>query len=181
MLPSPLNDDARTRVAELYQRHAVAVTDRLLARYRSADPQLVADAVVEALLRVAASGEHSAPNGHLRIARIARDRLRSKFRTDTRRKAREENYATDFVTEQGSGGPSTDDAASDREAATRFRDQIVSNHEEEIVLNAWLDGHTNPHEIAPRTGLASHTVKTILARIRKRISRLRNDERGDES
>ncbi len=181
MLPSPLNDDARTRVAELYERYAVTVTDRLLARYRSADPHLVADAVVEALFRVAASDEHSAPNGHLRIARVARDQLRSKFRSDNRRKAREENYATDAVTEQGSGGPSSDDAASDREVATRLREQIVSTHEEEIVLNAWLDGHTNPHEIAPRTGLTSDTVKTILARIRKRISRLRNDEMGDES
>ena len=181
MLPSPLNDDARTRVAELYEHHAVTVTDRLLARYPSADPHLVADAVVEALLRVADSGEHSAPNGHLRITRVARDRLRSKFRSDNRRKGREKNYATDGVTEQGSGGPSSDDAASDRETAIRLRGQIVANPEEELVLNAWLDGHTNPSEIAPLTGLASQTVKTILARIRKRISRLRNDEKGNES
>ena len=181
MLSSPLNDDARTRVAKLYEHHAVTVTERLLARYRSADPHTVADAVVEAILRVASSGEWSRPNVHHQIARIARDRLRSKFRTDTRRKAREEIYSTDFVTEPGSGGPSPDDEASARELAARLREQLVANPEEELVLNAWLNDYTNADEIAQRTGLNRNTVKTILARIRKRIERLRNAEQEGES
>lgn len=138
--------DARTRAADLYERFALPVANRLERRYRGVDPQRVADAVVDAVLRFAIS-ESADPRT---LTAFARQRLRVLLRGDARRRRREE-----AVRPRDNAGPSLED----RELATALREQIATTAEERSALDGWLTD--------------TPADATVLARLRQRIHRLK--------
>lgn len=172
----PLSEPARDRVSRLYERHAADVRDWLLVRYPTADADMANEAAVRAILD---AGE--APDGDasvLELRRRAKDRLRSHFRSETRRKAREGKG----VTAGADGGPSPLEAVADSDEAERIRGLLAETDEDRLVLDAWLLGVTDPAEVAERLGWWDGTerARTVLARLRKRIQRLRQTHTGGE-
>ncbi|QEL16607.1 hypothetical protein [Limnoglobus roseus] len=149
-MTEPLFDDSRTRAAELYERFALVVAGRLERRYRGVDPQRVADAVVDAILRLC--GAWDAPANLARVLTgFARQRLRVLLRGEVRRKRREAATA-----------PRSDTTLSleDRELAAALREAVATTTAERLALDSWLAG-TPPADAA------------LLARLRQRIHRLK--------
>ena len=175
MSDTPLTADARTRAADLFERYAGGVRDWLLVRYPGADPDAVDEAVVQAVLRLADDPPGASPE--LALRNHAKDRLRTHFRSEHRRKAREEEYADAQVTLNGTGGPSPGTGAEVAEEGTRLRAALTRDDAERRALDLWLGGVTDPTELAVQLGLPPDTgpalAKAILARFRQRIHRLR--------
>jgi hypothetical protein len=156
-----------TLAADLYERFSDALEARLARRYRGVDPQLVADAVVEAVLAAAAPGGDTS---ELAVARHARDRLRLFLRSHSRRKKREEKSVTTDL----AAAPSPLDVLAVRELAARWRDAIATTDAERRALDAWLTGVTDPAELGATLGTEREDAARVLARFRQRIKRERD-------
>lgn len=176
----PLSDDARTWVAELYNQFAEPMAQRLRRRYYGADPDLVSDAVIEAIM--------AATPGTVDLVRFlytfARQRLRIVLRGDTRRRRREEKYSNGRVTDGRTIGPSPADRTADRELAAIAYEQIARTSEDRTALDLWLQGVTEPVILAEKLGYSAdesgrQQAVRIFARIRKRCQRERDKQLQD--
>lgn len=178
MTDPTLTADARTRAAGLFERHAAAVRDWLLVRYPGADPDAADEAVVSAVLALADRPDAGSPE--LALRGLAKDRLRTHFRSEHRRKDREAEYVGARVTANGTGGPLPGEEAETAEQAARLRAALTQTDGERQAFDLWLAGVTDPAELADRLGLPPDTgpaaARTILARFRQRIRRLRTAE-----
>lgn len=162
-----------TRAADLFERFTDRLTARLVRRYPGVDEQLVADAVVEAIIAAAAPGGDAS---ELAMGRHARDRLRVFFRSDRRRRAREEKSVTTDIAAAPSPADEAADrelAARDREIAGRIRVRVAVTNDERAALDLWLAGVTDPADLAAKLGIARADAVRVLARFRKRIERER--------
>jgi aminopeptidase N len=157
-----------TRTADLYKQFAGLLHVRFSRRFPTVDPHRVADAVVEAILALAAS---PAAVTYRQLYQKTRERLRSFFRSETRRLKRENRPAD--VTKSAAAVPSLLEELADRELATRYRDRIAKTDHERAALAHWLDGYTSPVELATRIAATVEETTRLLARFRRRIARER--------
>jgi RNA polymerase sigma factor (sigma-70 family) len=193
MAEQPLTPDARTFAADLFEEHAAAVVAGLSARHPTVDPQVIADAVVRAILDISAAPERlDARRGSLRslLTGAARRALRDALRSQRRRQRREQKKAIDPVTAAASAARSPLDKLADRELVDRVRAALGLTPEEERALDLWLLGETDPAAFVTPLGLTGLSpaeqegaVRRILARLRQRIHRLgqRFRQEGRES
>lgn len=161
-----------TRVADLYQQFAGPLFRLLVRDHPGIDPQMVADAVVEAVL---AAADSPPPVTGVGLRRRATKRLVAFGRSEARRLEREKKYST-RVTHVRPAGPSPLDelaAIADREFARRCRNRIARTDDERAALDEWLHGCTQPAELAARLNRPVSETERLLARFRKRISRER--------
>lgn len=175
--------DPRIRASILYERRVDDVIGYLLRRYRNVDPLAVADAAVDGVMQVSRLHEEP-PSAFWAIVRVAKDRLRSILRSETRRRRREKT-ATDLVTRQKPAAPSALDEAISREseaevraAAAPFRDELARTDLERTAFDAWMDGTSHPADLAAVLGWDSDAGRTeakkLLARFRQRLKRLKD-------
>ncbi len=163
-----------TLAAALYERHSDALEARLAGRYRGVDPQVIADAVVEAVLAAAKPGGDAC---EWAMARHARDRLRVFLRSQTRRKRREEKSVTTDL----AAAPSPLEVVEVRELAATCRESIAATDDERRALDVWLSGVTDPAELASRLGIEREEAVRVLARFRQRIKRERDRQEEDRA
>ncbi|MCI0465060.1 MAG: sigma-70 family RNA polymerase sigma factor [Gemmataceae bacterium] len=190
MTEQPLTPDARTRAADLYQAQARAVTSRLARRFSGTDPQLISDAVVQAILQLSAHPERYHPQrGSLRafLTGAARRILATLLRSARRRHQREGKKASDPVTTAASAARNPLEELADREIATRLRQSLDLDPQEGAVLDLWLLGESDTRAYAAALGLATGTpeeqeevVRRALARLRQRLHRLRERLRPED-
>lgn len=171
----PLSKDARVWAATLFTRFAETVTQRLHRRYYNVDPDLVTDAVTEAIL---ATGPQE-PDIVKSLYSFARQRLRVALRGHKRRRDREEKYSSQRVTDGRLAGPSPADLAAIQELAATARERLGTTTEDRIVLDSWMNGITDLQELARNLGLPANDTGTqqasrLSARMRKRIQRERD-------
>lgn len=165
-----------TRAAELFRRLGYQAQLVLRREYPHADRQQVADAVVDAVMRLASS---VLPDVELSLYRIARSRLRTRHRSEVRRQIREMCVgAGDVVAAAAVNSPSVLEELAERELFSRWRDRLARTDDEKAVLECWLSGPSNPADLSHQTGLSEKDVRTILNRFRQRL--LRERQRGEE-
>ncbi len=179
--------DARTRAADLYQRFAAWADAALRRRYPGADPDRVADAVVDGLLALAADdGLADGDDGELkrRIYRHAKDRLRVAFRSERRLKVRERKKAERTVTTVSPADLLPLEEAADPAFVRELRDEIARTADERAALDRYLSGETAPAAIAAALGwgdsaAAAAQAHRLLARLRQRLCRARARANAD--
>jgi DNA-directed RNA polymerase specialized sigma24 family protein len=183
MAEQPLSPDARTLAADLFEQHAANVAARLAARCPAVDPQLIADAVVRAILDVSAvPRRHDAGRGSLRtfLTGAASRALRDTLRSQRRRQRRYQKKAIDPVTATASAARSLLDELADRELVGRVRASLSLTPEEGRALDLWLLGATDPAAFVTALGLTGlppaereEAGRRVLDRLRQRIHRLK--------
>jgi hypothetical protein len=173
-MPSPDDDFDPTRAAELFHRFAYRVQAGLAREYFRADAQMVADAVVDAVLLLA---RRDKPVDESTLYRTARIRLRTRLRAEARRQNRE-RIACETVTEMSSAAPSVLEELAERELYRRWHDRVAHTDHEKAVLELWLNGYIHPDDLARRTGLPEGEIQAILNRIRQRFLRERRRNAG---
>lgn len=170
--PSPFD---RTKAAALFVRYADTLGARLVRRYRGVDPDLVSSAAVDAIMSAATDPDFPTPDDPdcaIRLARMARDRLRSTLRSEARRRLRETKYQND-VTSGRSDGPEPHERLEDRELADDLRRRIAPNHLEAAALDLMLSGVSNPADLAARLNIDLRPARILSDRLRQRICRER--------
>jgi hypothetical protein len=178
----PFSHEFRLDAARLFAQHAEDITLRLQRRYIGVDPDRITDAVVEAIL--ACPSREPEPVRFL--YRFARQRLRIFLRGDRRRREREVKAVQHAVTEGRLAVPSPVQRVSMAEDAARIRSLIVKTAEEEQILELWLNGITDPEEVASHMAnfdaeSSTERARTLLARLRKRFQREREREQQRQS
>lgn len=171
--------DPRIRQAVLFEQHVDRATAYLVRRYSGVDPQAAADAAVDGVMQVSRLNEEP-ESVYWAIVRVAKDRLRSHLRSETRRRRREK-IAGDRVTERQSAAPSAlDDAiaretdAETRAAAAPFRDELARTDLERTAFDAWMDGTSRPADLAALLDCGVEGATRLLARFRQRLKRLKD-------
>lgn len=164
----------RTLAADLFERFSDSLESRLARWYRGVDPQIVADAVVEAILAAAQPGGDTS---EWAMARYARDRLRVFLRSQSRRKKREEKSVTTDI----AAAPSPLEVLEVRELAANCREIIATTEVERRALDVWLTGVTDPAELAAKLGIERQDAVRVLARFRQRIKRERDRQEEDHA
>ncbi len=171
--------DPRIYAGVLFEERARGVEDRLRRAVPYAHPDDVSEAVVEAILSHAREPEKYDPahplDGFLFLN--AKSRLKDHFRSEQRRKVREEKNARDRVTRDGAAAlhPSDEDTP-DPELVRKLMDAIARTAAERAVFALWLDGVNAPAEVARRLNYgadadAVRRAKTLLDRLRQRVHR----------
>jgi RNA polymerase sigma-70 factor (ECF subfamily) len=183
MAEEPLTSDARTRAADLYAAHAEHIAGRLAAHHPGADPQMVSDAAVRAILLFTGKFERYDPQrGSPRsyLFGFARRVLAGLLRSERRRRRREKEKAIDPVTTFFPCGQPVLEALADRELAEQVRASLRLNPEDERVLDLWLQGEKDTGVYAAGMGLAdrppeeqAEAVGRALNRLRQRLHRAR--------
>ena len=163
-----------TYAADLYERFAKDLLKRIARRNLGLDEQLIADAVVDAIILLSSSGDVT----EKALLRRAYRRLRIRLRAERRQKNREKTAAS--VTISAAVGLNTLERIALVEVADQYRDQIARTDDERVVLAEWMTGYVNPEEIVARTGFPSDKVNMMLARFRTRIRRLRRECRKED-
>lgn len=186
MDPSP-PPDVRTLWADLFEAHGTALTRRLGALFPGVDPELLADAVVDATRSLAeAYGRFDRDRGDLPafLLGMARRGLARLLRRDRRRRRREEKKAAGLVTDSASAGRSPADELADREDLRRAVLELAATEEERGELALFLAGEDDPGVWAELLGLRQTSEEEqragmgrALARWRQRICRYRRRSR----
>lgn len=173
-MPTPPFDP--TRAAELYRLFATAVLRRLRAKFPATDTELLADAVVDAVLDFAATSDEVSESA---VYFAARYKALTRNRTDCRRKIRDKKAGI-FVTESAAAATSVLEEIAIREQLrqreaylARTSVAIACTPVERQLLDLVLAGKTDPAEMAAATGLAEEDAVRVYARLRKRLSRER--------
>jgi DNA-directed RNA polymerase specialized sigma24 family protein len=185
----PLTAPATTRAAVLFERFAASIANRLEHEFPWADPDLVSEAAVEAILE--AAHDDSAFDPHRGsyesfLYWLAREHVRTALRSEKRRKAREEKKAAATVTQADSAAPYRDDDACDSAEIQQLRDTLARTDAERAVLDLWLAGVNSPSDVAHELGFGSDAdavrrARALLARLRQRIHRERERRLKSES
>jgi hypothetical protein len=175
----------------LFQRFAPGLQRRLARANPGTDPDLVADAVVQALLQVSRRWDsYDAARGPLAafLMGACRRVLARLLRAEARRRRREAQKSHIAVTRQASAGRSPLEELADREQADRARAALAVSIEEQRVLDLWLSGEKDPAVYVRALGLegrpeadALAEVRKIQARLRQRLHRYRGRLRNEES
>jgi len=171
---APLAAYDPTRAAELFRLLAYRVQMTLRREYPRADPQRVADAVVDAVMSLATT-DQTVTDGAL--YQIARSGLRTHYRSEVRRQKREKRLA-DLLAEAVPKPPTVLEEIAERELYSRWRVRLVRSDAEKVVLDNWLGGLSSAAGLARHTGLSEKAVRTILNRFRQRL--LRERQRGED-
>lgn len=171
-MPCPPFDP--TRAAALYRLFAAAVLRRLRAKFRATDTELLADAVVDAVLDFAATSVEVSEGA---VYFAARYKALTLTRTDYRRKSRDKKAGI-FVTESALAATSVLEEIAAREQLREregrlARTSLAGTPVERQVLDLMLVGKTDPTEMAAATGLSEAEAVRVYARLRKRLSRER--------
>jgi DNA-directed RNA polymerase specialized sigma24 family protein len=162
-----------TRTAELFGKFAPTLQVVLCCSYPRIDPQHVADAVVDAIIRVACS-EHD--TSFEELLRIARSRLRTGYRSELRRQRREHKVGVKHA--NATRTTTTLDELVQQERHAGCREKLTRTDEERAIFDLLLIGQKNSTQIAELTGLNEDRVVKILNRLRQRISRYSNAVRA---
>jgi DNA-directed RNA polymerase specialized sigma24 family protein len=179
MSSSPLPPDARTRAADLFSEHAGALLKWLERRYPGVDPDMLSDALVEAILHLSQRPDQFDPDkGDLRafLRGVARGKLSTLRRGDARRRRREKNKAGRVVTDRPAAANPPLEELIGREELERFRGQIAHTDEERRVLDLMILGVTEPARYAGALGGEDSAelrakADALRARLRQRVSR----------
>jgi DNA-directed RNA polymerase specialized sigma24 family protein len=163
-----------TRAAALYRLFAKPVFRRLQSRYSWADPEWVADAVVDAILTLAA---HPGDVSEGMVFNSAHGKFGTHVRSERRRKNREKNVGKS-VTKSAPAATTVLDALADRELLREREDRvahtpIARTPVEHQLLELMLAGRTDPAEMAAATGLSENEARKTYNRLRQRMSRER--------
>src|SRR5262245_31576596 len=109
MSDPPLTPDASTLAADLFEQHVDPVAAALARQFPGADPQLISDAAVKAVLDLARdASRYDSRRGSLQafLRGAARRNLRKRLRSDERRRRCEQEKMIGPVTEGPSAGRS---------------------------------------------------------------------------
>lgn len=158
-----------TTAAELYSQFADKLLTRLKCEFYYADEDVLADAVVDAVMRRARSSQ---PEDESVLYRTARDSVRSAVRSDNRRRKWEKMFDPG-VTEFRSAALPVVEAVSRREQFDLYRGRIARTDTEQDVLDLWLNGYSEVREVARLTDLSEANAKATLNRFRQRCFRER--------
>lgn len=158
-----------TRAAELYRLFAKSVYRLLRSRCPWADPEWLADAVVDAILVLAAApGDVS----EQMLINSAYGKVGTHLRSEQRRINREKNVRAS-VTESSSAATSVLEEIADRELLRLYEDRIARTPAERDLLALWMGGCVHPADAADTLGLPEAEVVTMYARLRQRMMRER--------
>jgi DNA-directed RNA polymerase specialized sigma24 family protein len=158
-----------TRAAELYRLFAKPVYRRLQCRCPWADPEWLADAVVDAVLALAATSD--AVNERM-VCECAYGKVGTHLRSEQRRLNREKN-AGSSVTKPASAAASVLEELAVREQLRLYEDRIARTPAERELLALWAGAGIHPAAAAAAIGLSEAEVRKMAARLRKRLSRER--------
>jgi hypothetical protein len=174
----------QTLAADLFAHYHEPVLAWLARRCRSVDRDLLHDAFVQTLLEICRKPERFDPaRGNLgAFLRGATWRtLRSRLRSEGRRRRREQKRAESLVAREGSAAREILDELADRELARKVRAEVARTDAERVVLRLWELGVEDMAEYARQLGLADRPeaeqraiVKTIRDRLTKRLHRLKD-------
>lgn len=165
-MPAPPYDP--TYAARLYKLFAATVHRRLRARFRAADPEVLADAVVDAVMALATTAEVSEAMVYVR----ARGKAYTRLRSECRRKNWEKKAET-VVTKSASAAITVLDEIAGRELLRVYEDRIARTPAERQMLALWLGGCIHAAAVAAALRLPEEQVVTMSARLRQRLSRQR--------
>lgn len=158
-----------TRAAELYRRFARPVYRRLQSRCPWADPEWLADAVVDAILDLTATpGDVSEQI----LLNRAYGKAGTHLRSEQRRMNREKN-ARASVTKPTSAAATVLEELAVREQLRLYEDRVARSPAERDLLALWMGGCVHPADAAVTLGLPEAEVRKMAARLRKRLSRER--------
>jgi RNA polymerase sigma factor (sigma-70 family) len=176
----PLTAGSCTLAADLFERYSAVVRTRLGRRFPEIDPQMLCDAVVEAIVEVSRDFSRYDPErGSVErfVEGAARRKLKDLRRSAERRRRREKKKMSGPVT----GGPAAArpvvEALADRDLAERARQAVALSEEERRVLDLWLNGEQDRSVYAAALGLSGaardqeRQVDRVLARLRQRLHR----------
>lgn len=166
IMPAPNFDP--TYAAKLYKLFAATVHRRLRSRFRAADSEVLADAVVDAVMALATTAEVSEAMVYVRACGKAYTRLRSEWR-----RKNWEKKAETTVTKSATAATTVLEEIADRELLRVYQDRIARTPEERELLAVWVGGCVHPAAAAVALGVPVAKVKTTYARLRKRLSRER--------
>jgi DNA-directed RNA polymerase specialized sigma24 family protein len=193
MSDSPLTHDARTVAADLFERFASLVVNRLARAFPGTDGQILCDACVQAILEISRDpARYQQERGSLRsfLLGAARRRLGTFLRSDRRRRQREQEKAIDPVTAEAPAERSSLEQLASLELADRARAAIALTDEERGVLDLWLLGQADVTAYATTLGWTDlprdqqeARLRQIQARLRQRLHRYRERfrEEGPET
>jgi hypothetical protein len=166
-MPAPPFDP--TRAAELYRLFARPVYRRLQSRCPWADPEWLADAVVDAVLALAATPDDVSEQA---VFNSACSRVGTHLRSERRRINREKNVGAS-VTKSESAATSVLDEIADRELLRVYEHRIAQTPAERELLAVWVGGCVHPAAASAALGLPEEEVRRMYARLRQRLSRER--------
>jgi RNA polymerase sigma-70 factor (ECF subfamily) len=186
-----LPSDSRTCAADLFELHHRVVAGALSRRFPGADPQLISDALVEAVLQLSADlSRYDPARGPVRAFLIgaARRLLLTRLRSERRRREREQKKAIDPVTAEAAAARSPLEQLADRDLAEWALRELALADCDRRALDLWLLGETDEAAYAEALRLPAlppdertTQVRRALARLRQRLHRLRRRLRPEET
>lgn len=187
-MQEPLPPALSTLAGELYLRHAEAVVSRLQREFHWVHEDDIAEAAVEAILSAARDSRDFNPDRgsfDTYLLLQARDHVRTRLRSEKRRKERESKKAAMDVTPALSPAPSNvdEDDAPDPSLVQELLAALTHTESERAALRLWMQGIDSPADIALRLGYGSdeaavRRAATLMARLRQRIHREKLKRQG---
>jgi hypothetical protein len=191
MSQSPLDPDARTLAADLFEQFAPLLVRRLARARPGTDRQLLCDACVQAILQLSqAPARYQQWRGSFLALLLgaARRVLSSLLRADRRRRCREQKKAINPVTAEAPAERSSLAEQERRELADQARAAVARTDEERRALDLWLRGESDPAVYAQALGWTGllpaeqeARLRQLLARLRQRLHRYRERLRKKEA